>query len=427
MGRSPANKVLKWALHQSRSELQHRLNQMSLLGITPGLIHKAQAIMSQRYYGDITIVPDMGVEDYINIVSNPTPDSLIASTLKGEKATWPKISIIKNHCSIEHCLDDILYRLRLRRLEAFRAYPQTAAQAPKVSLVERPVLAHSATGTAPLRNSASLCFGQLGRSTSSPPSPTAAMKMSLNLTPVPATTTTTTIQPNIKFHAKSKSLQGSSQGFLPATTVHSGATINSTTPFTQSPSQSQSQSYGTSISYSSPRTSSETQRRAAETVHGSSFSATSSPASSRNGSRHSSFSSKPLHQSDSEPFRPQSMSVESSSSTSSSLSLSTDLATKSTSRRSSSSSSTNGGGGGGPSILSSSPAVEALFQVPESEQTGDQFGMSLSPVPSVLVPKKQNSKKQQHANATSSSSGSGRGHSSSRSKRNRQFQMTSLE
>lgn len=28
MGRSPANKVLKWVLHQSRSELQHRMNQV---------------------------------------------------------------------------------------------------------------------------------------------------------------------------------------------------------------------------------------------------------------------------------------------------------------------------------------------------------------------------------------------------------------
>src|SRR5690554_7111724 len=112
----------------------------------PGLMHKVQAIMSQRYYGDITIVPSFGVDDYLNIVSNPTDDFLMNATLKGERATWPsmvcsiiwnilcnrwelhyintsfffflfhlssnlpilEISIIKNHCSIEHCLDDII-------------------------------------------------------------------------------------------------------------------------------------------------------------------------------------------------------------------------------------------------------------------------------------------------------------------------------
>jgi hypothetical protein len=55
----------------------------------PELIHKVQAIMSQRYYGDITIVPDFGVEDYLNIVTNPTVEFLVDASLKGERATWP--------------------------------------------------------------------------------------------------------------------------------------------------------------------------------------------------------------------------------------------------------------------------------------------------------------------------------------------------
>lgn len=66
---------------------------MTLLGIMPGLIQKTQAIMSQRYYGDITIVPNLGVEDYLNIVSNPTIDVLVDATLKGERATWPSKSL----------------------------------------------------------------------------------------------------------------------------------------------------------------------------------------------------------------------------------------------------------------------------------------------------------------------------------------------
>ncbi|KAF9579636.1 hypothetical protein BGW38_004031 [Lunasporangiospora selenospora] len=179
LARSPVNRALGWMLYQARSEIQHRLNQLSILGVTPGLIHKTQAIMSQRYYGDITIVPCLDVEDYINIVTNPTVESLVNATLKGERATWPKISIIKNHCSIEHTLDDIIYRLRLSRFEAHRPFPQTRPamnSVPRESNGARRAVStlskiHSSTNTATLKGSASMSFGAIGRSNSSPATP----------------------------------------------------------------------------------------------------------------------------------------------------------------------------------------------------------------------------------------------------------------
>jgi hypothetical protein len=66
----------------------------------PELIHKVQAIMSQRYYGDITIVPDFGIDDYLNIVSNPTIQFLVDACLKGERATWP--SNVNMSCNHDH-------------------------------------------------------------------------------------------------------------------------------------------------------------------------------------------------------------------------------------------------------------------------------------------------------------------------------------
>ena len=36
----------------------------------------------------------------------------------GEKATWPLVSLIRNHCQIELTLDEIIYRIRIRRLGA---------------------------------------------------------------------------------------------------------------------------------------------------------------------------------------------------------------------------------------------------------------------------------------------------------------------
>ncbi|KAG9061633.1 hypothetical protein KI688_007214 [Linnemannia hyalina] len=180
LARSPTNRVLGWILYQARSEVQHRMNQLSILGVMPGLIQKVQAIMAQRYYGDITIVPNLGVDDYMNIVTNPTAEFLVNATLKGERATWPKISIIKNHCSIEHCLDDILYRLRLRRLEAYRPPNTTSKRTARNSVFPQappPMSMTSSSDAAAMRGSPSVCYSAIGRSNSSPATPSATVNL----------------------------------------------------------------------------------------------------------------------------------------------------------------------------------------------------------------------------------------------------------
>ncbi|KAF9542678.1 hypothetical protein EC957_001733 [Mortierella hygrophila] len=180
LARSPTNRVLGWILYQARSELQHRMNQLSILGVMPGLIQKVQAIMAQRYYGDITIVPNLGVDDYMNIVTNPTAEFLVNATLKGERATWPKISIIKNHCSIEHCLDDILYRLRLRRLEAYRPPNTTSKRTVRNSVFPQappPMSATSSGDATTIRGLSSVCYSTIGRSNSSPATPSATVNL----------------------------------------------------------------------------------------------------------------------------------------------------------------------------------------------------------------------------------------------------------
>jgi hypothetical protein len=46
----------------------------------------------QKYYGDITIVPDISIGDYARIVANPTEEMVTDYTIMGEKATWPRKS-----------------------------------------------------------------------------------------------------------------------------------------------------------------------------------------------------------------------------------------------------------------------------------------------------------------------------------------------
>jgi TAG lipase/steryl ester hydrolase/phospholipase A2/LPA acyltransferase len=46
-------------------------------------------MLSQRYSGDITIVPDISYADYLTLMSNPSPEFLVEARLRGERATWP--------------------------------------------------------------------------------------------------------------------------------------------------------------------------------------------------------------------------------------------------------------------------------------------------------------------------------------------------
>lgn len=45
--------------------------------------------MSQKYSGDITIVPDIGYSDFLKVLSNPTPEYAMDCLYRGERATWP--------------------------------------------------------------------------------------------------------------------------------------------------------------------------------------------------------------------------------------------------------------------------------------------------------------------------------------------------
>ncbi|KNE55964.1 hypothetical protein AMAG_01815 [Allomyces macrogynus ATCC 38327] len=100
----------------SRNEFTLRCNQLRELGLLPELLYRVQSIVSQTYQGDLTIIPDLTVTDWLHILTNPTPKAMLEATLKGERATWPKISIMQNHLQIEMALDEMLYRCRLHAL-----------------------------------------------------------------------------------------------------------------------------------------------------------------------------------------------------------------------------------------------------------------------------------------------------------------------
>lgn len=98
----------------AKDEVLHRMQFMAELGIFPNLVTKLRSIMSQKYSGDINILPAVGVLDLPRILRNPTTDFMLRLSLLGERATWPKMSRIRDRCAIELALDRAVHALRTR-------------------------------------------------------------------------------------------------------------------------------------------------------------------------------------------------------------------------------------------------------------------------------------------------------------------------
>ncbi|PBP27563.1 patatin-like phospholipase [Diplocarpon rosae] len=98
----------------AKDEALHRLQVLAELGIFPNLVTKARSVLSQKYSGDITILPEIEYKDFPRMLKNPTSEFMVQACLCGERATWPKLSRIRNHCAVELELDAAVQRLRAR-------------------------------------------------------------------------------------------------------------------------------------------------------------------------------------------------------------------------------------------------------------------------------------------------------------------------
>jgi TAG lipase/steryl ester hydrolase/phospholipase A2/LPA acyltransferase len=98
----------------AKEEALHRLHFMAELGIMPNLVTKFQSILSQKYSGDINILPEISMQDLPRLLANPSTEFMQRTCLIGERATWPKLSRIRDQCAIELALDRAVHRLRTR-------------------------------------------------------------------------------------------------------------------------------------------------------------------------------------------------------------------------------------------------------------------------------------------------------------------------
>lgn len=106
-------------LHLLKSEIQfhgqgifdylRKRVQPEILRQMSGQMH---TIMGQRYSGDVTVSPSYRLRDYRRMLANPDPAWVKEMILQGERATWPKISMIRSHARISKTLERCIRRLK---------------------------------------------------------------------------------------------------------------------------------------------------------------------------------------------------------------------------------------------------------------------------------------------------------------------------
>lgn len=77
-------------------------------------IHKVRSVIDQQYMGDINILPDATLDNFMQIISNPSKQSLTELFRHGERATWPQIDEIKRNTVIGKTLQHYLKSLKQR-------------------------------------------------------------------------------------------------------------------------------------------------------------------------------------------------------------------------------------------------------------------------------------------------------------------------
>lgn len=111
-----------------KSEINYRLEQLADLGILPRACQMLRSVLSQRYYGDITILPKLAWDDIAHMFVDRPLEAILKAIKRGEKATWPKISLIKSQLQAELTLDEILLTIRDRLLSVETLHNETDSE-----------------------------------------------------------------------------------------------------------------------------------------------------------------------------------------------------------------------------------------------------------------------------------------------------------
>lgn len=96
-----AAKFLMW------SELRHRVLQFA--HVFPAQGRAISKLITQPYFGDINIVPEVSIADFEQLLKNPSYERLLHCVRQGERATFLRVAQIRDNLAIERVLDEAVF------------------------------------------------------------------------------------------------------------------------------------------------------------------------------------------------------------------------------------------------------------------------------------------------------------------------------
>lgn len=112
---SRMNHLIRTILYLIHSETCFRLHQLISLNLLfPNTLHRLLSILTQKYDGDITVIPDLTLTDIRLLFADPSKEQIASSVRRGARATWPLVSVIWNQCRVEMLLDQMLAKMKRR-------------------------------------------------------------------------------------------------------------------------------------------------------------------------------------------------------------------------------------------------------------------------------------------------------------------------
>lgn len=81
------------------------------------IVDKAQSVLAQKYVGDINIIPPRQPKNVLKIFRNPSVDDVREFIETGERATWPRIEMIRNTTRISRTFHTCVETLRAQEME----------------------------------------------------------------------------------------------------------------------------------------------------------------------------------------------------------------------------------------------------------------------------------------------------------------------
>ena len=119
VGNTQRRGALPFILDLGRSSLHAQSHQMILVAKKRIANHQARLwldridnLLGQDYLGHINLHPDFPLSRYLRVMSNPNSQEIHDYIRTGQRATWPKLSMIRNQTRISRVLKECTERLK---------------------------------------------------------------------------------------------------------------------------------------------------------------------------------------------------------------------------------------------------------------------------------------------------------------------------